>query len=406
MGEGEHQSQGDFGTNRSEVNEQSQPQQKTKCKFRETSNIPPPSERLQQGADSPSFTTRRDKRSAYRAERTGTKLEAAKQKQAKQKPPKKPGPIKSLRRTVQHEAWRYTHGKIYQAERENIGIEAAHRTELVGESMLRKTSRFVKQRRRTRPARRVHKWEKRDIRANANLQFRKIAQENPELKKSALSRLVQKQRMKRKYQKQARETAKRSAQAAKKTAVTTEKIAVSAARFFAARPISLLILGLILLIVITLQACMGLAASLGGGGMGNIAENADTIYTRLEQELMLSMDRLEADNPGCDEYRRDVAPIGHDPAELLAFMAVCDDFSEEELETALQEIFDKQYQLTSGEAIETQETVGINGEVITKEIRVFEITLTVIPFDEAAAIRLTPEQLIQFREYLNEEDIG
>ncbi len=393
------------GKEKTETSGQNAPKSR-EGKFHETSKIPPPSERLQQGTDSSGFTARRDKKLAYRVKRTGTKLEAAQQKQAKQRPPKKSGPIKSLRRTMQHEAWRYTHGKIYQAEQENIGIEAAHRTELVGESAMRKTSRFIKQRRRTRPARRVHKWEKRDIRVNANLQFRKIAQENPELKKSALSRFVQKHRMKRNYQKQAREIAKRSARAAKKTAVTTEKIAVSAARFFAAKPISLLILGLILLIVITLQACMGLAASLGGGGMGGITENADTIYTRLEQELIISIDHLEADNPDYDEYRRNIAPIGHDPAELLAFMAVCDDFSEEELETALQEIFEKQYQLTSTGVTEMRETIGANGDAITKEIRVLEITLTVIPFSEAVAARLTPEQLVNFREYISKEDMG
>ena len=44
-----------------------------KSKFRETSNTPAPSDRLQQGADSSGFTTRRDKKSAYRAERTGAK---------------------------------------------------------------------------------------------------------------------------------------------------------------------------------------------------------------------------------------------------------------------------------------------------------------------------------------------
>lgn len=119
-------------------------------KFRETSNIPAPSDRLQQGADSSGFTVRRDKKSAYRAERTGAKLDAAQQKQAKQKPKKRPGPIKATRQAVQTEAWRFTHGKIYQAEQENVGIEAAHRTELAGEAAGRKVSRFIQQRRRTR----------------------------------------------------------------------------------------------------------------------------------------------------------------------------------------------------------------------------------------------------------------
>lgn len=380
-------------------------------KFRETSNIPTPSERLHQGADSSGFVARRDaarrdKRSAYRAERTGAKLDAAKQKQAKQRPPKKPGPIKSARQAVQAQAWRAVHGKIYQAEQENVGIEAAHRTELAGESALRDTSRFIKQRRRTRPARNVRKWEKRDIKAKADLQFRKLAQENPELKKSALSRLVQKQRVKRQVQKQARSTAKHGAQTARKTMASAGRLTAAVVRFFTMRPLALLAMGIVLLLIVTLQACMGLVASIGGGGAGGVggaAGNADAIYTSMEQELPASIDKLEADNPGFDEYRRKLGPIGHDPAELLAFVSVFDELSEAELESTLRAVFDRQYQLTSAEVTETRETVDTDGNTVTKQVRVFEITLAVIPFSEAAAGQLTPEQLARFQQYIDKE---
>lgn len=407
MSDGKRQPQADdFGPSWPEVNEQSQSRQNPKSKLRESSRIPAPSERLHQEADSSGFAARRDTKSAYRAERTGKKLDAAKQKQAKQRPPKKPGPVKSARRAVQAEAWRYIHGKIYQVEQENVGIEAAHRTELAGESALRGTSRFIKNRRRTRPARNVRKWEKRDVKAKADLQFRKLAQENPELKKSALSRLVQKQKVKRQMHKQARGTAKRGTQAAKKTAVKTERIAASVARFFTMRPLALLVMGLVLLLIVTLQACMGLVASLGGGSAGGVAGaagSADAIYTSMEQELLLSIEQLEADNPGFDEYRREHGPIGHDPSELLAFVSVYDELSEAELESTLQAVFDKQYQLTGEEVTETRETVDENGQVTTEQIRVFETTLTVIPFSEAAADQLTPDQLTQFRQYIEKE---
>ena len=371
-------------------------------KFRETSNIPAPSDRLQQGADSSGFTARRDKKSAYRAERTGAKLDAAQQKQAKQKPKKRPGPIKAMRQAVQTEAWRFTHGKIYQAEQENVGIEAAHRTELAGEAAGRKVSRFIRQRRRTRPARTVRKWEKRDIRAKADLQFRKLANEHPDLKQSPLSRMLQKKRLKRKYQKQARETAKRGAQAAKKTAVTTERLTVSVVRFFAARPISLLIVGVVLLMILTLQACMGLFASIGGGGAGGVggaAGNADLIYTRYEEELRLAIEQAQTDNPGYDEYRRNIPTISHNSAELLAFLTVSGGFPENELEKVLKEVFDKQYQLITAETTETREVTDENSKTTTKEVRVLDITVTAIPFAEAVAVRLTPEHLEEFRQF-------
>lgn len=173
----------DFGPSWPEVMEQSAcPDRGPKSpdsKFRETSSISPPSERLHQGADSSGFAARRDAarrdaKSAYRAERTGSRLEKAKQKQAKQRPPKKPGPIKSARRTVQSEARRAVHGKIYQAEQENVGIEAAHRTELAGESALRGTSRLIRQRIRTRPPGTSANG-KAGHQGQADVQFRKLA---------------------------------------------------------------------------------------------------------------------------------------------------------------------------------------------------------------------------------------
>lgn len=52
---------------------------------------------------------------------------------------------------------------------------------------------------------------------------------------------------------------------------------------------------------------------------------------------------------------------------------------------------------------ETRETVDENGKVTTKQVRVFETTLTVIPFSEAAAGQLTPEQLARFQQNINKE---
>lgn len=89
-------------------------------------------------------------------------------------------------------------------------------------------------------------------------------------------------------------------------------------------------------------------------------------------------------NTGCK-----LGPIGHDPAELLAFVSVFSELSEEELNSTLQAVFDRQYQLAGAEVTETRETVDADGKTVTRQVRVFEITLTVIPFSEAAAGQLT-----------------
>ncbi len=346
-------------------------------KFREKSNIPLHSERLQQG-DSPvgkgaARESRHMEKAAFRAERTGTKLTKATEKRGKQKPPKNPGALKSARRAAQYELYRYAHGKVYQAEHENVGIEAAHKTELAGERVVRGGTRFIKHRNRTRPTRRVQKWEKRDIKAKANLQYRKMAQENPALKKNAVSRFIQKNRTKKQYQKQAQRAAKSGARAAKKTALAAKRAAVLLVKSIISHPAVWLIAGIILLLVIVLQSCMGMMAGLGGGGTGAIegtAGNADAIYAGFETELQQSIDSMETTNPGYDEYRRNIGPIGHNPAELLGFLLVCDPFPEDEMESVLRSVFDNQYTLTTRELTETRtETVPVQagepiGEVV------------------------------------------
>ena len=169
--------------------------------------------------------------SKLRMEKRGEKLDRAKEKLAKQKPPKKPGPVRRVGRVASGSAHSFVHGKIYENEHENVGIEGAHRSELVGESALRHGSRFVKRKIREHPAKAVQKAESRYIRATADYHFHTAAQEHPELSKNALSRFWQKRRLRRRYQKQAKEAAKHGAQAAGKTAVTTEKLAARAGGF-------------------------------------------------------------------------------------------------------------------------------------------------------------------------------
>ena len=66
-------------------------------------------------------------------ERRGEKLDAAREKLAKQKPPKKPGAVKRLAHTAGHGVHGFVHGKLYEVEHENVGTEGAHRSELVAE---------------------------------------------------------------------------------------------------------------------------------------------------------------------------------------------------------------------------------------------------------------------------------
>ena len=159
--------------------------------------------------------------SKLRMERRVEKLDAAREKLAKQKPPKKPGAVKRLAHTAGHGVHGFVHGKIYEVEQENVGTEGAHHSELLGESAFRQGSRFVGRRIREHPARAVRRAEARYGKAAADYQFYTAAQEHPELSKNALSRYWQKRRLRKQYQKRAKEAARQGAVAAEKTAAAT-----------------------------------------------------------------------------------------------------------------------------------------------------------------------------------------
>ena len=169
--------------------------------------------------------------SKLRMEKRGEKLDKARGKLAKQKPPKRPGPVKRAGRAALGGVHGFVHGKIYEVEHENVGTEGAHRSELVGESVLRHGTRHVKKTIREHPAKAVQRAESKYIKATADYQYRAAALEHPELDKGAFSRYLQKRRIQKQYAKQAREAAKQGAKAAEKTAVTTEKLAARTVAF-------------------------------------------------------------------------------------------------------------------------------------------------------------------------------
>ena len=360
-------------------------------------------------------------KSKLRMEKSGDKLDAARDKLAAQKPIKKPGPVKSIGRVAKFEAWRYVHGKINQVEHENVGTEAAHKAELAGERAIRGTTRFVKKRIRTRPARQVRKWEKKNIKAKADHTFRQMAQEHPELKKNAVSRYMHKQRIKKRYQKQAKEAAKQGAKVAKKTAVTTEKIAQAAWAFVKKNPKVFLIGLCIFLVIVIIQSCTAAFITIGNGVLGGaagtsyLAEDADIdraelAYTEWETDLQLEINKTESTYPNYDEYRYNVADISHNPYELMAFLtAVYDDFTYSGVESVLRDIFAEQYSLTFTEEIEvryrtetrTDPDTGESYEVeVAYNYYILNINLTARSFSDVVFSRMNAEQRERFNVYM------
>lgn len=322
------------------------------------------------GASSDKKSARNDRRfekSKFRAEKTGAKLDAAREKAAAQKPLDKPNPAKATVKKAAVGAWYYAHQKIHEVEQENVGVEAAHRTELAGEKAVRGASRFVKHRIRTRPTRRVAKWERRDIRAKADFEYRRMAREHPELKDNAVSRFFQKQRIKRQYQKQAREAAKQSARAAGKATTATAKIARAAAAFVKRHPAGLLIALIAFLLILVLQSCMASMTTIGNGLIGAVGAGtypsqdsdmlaAEAAYSGMETKLQNEADNYATLHPGYDEYHFNLGKVEHDPYVLISILSALHDgaWTIDEVQDMLSTLFAKQYQLTQTVQTETR----------------------------------------------------
>ena len=164
--------------------------------------------------------------SKLRMERRSEKLDKARETLAKQKPPKKPGPVKKVGWAAGGAVHGYVHGKIYEVEHENVGTEGAHRSELVGEAVYRYGSRKIRKAIREHPAKSVQRAESKHIKAAADYHYRQMVAEHPEMQNgSAMSRYFQKQRIRHQYANQARKAAKQTVKAAGESTVATEKLA-------------------------------------------------------------------------------------------------------------------------------------------------------------------------------------
>lgn len=156
--------------------------------------------------------------------------------------------------------------------------------------------------------------------------------------------------------------AKKTSAAAKETKSLTEK----AMEFVKEHPKGILIvLCLGLLVTFISSAFSSCSVLMGDGGQvvlgtSYTAEEADLTgvesdYTALETALRNQIDSIETTHPGYDEYRYNLAEIGHNPYELASYLTVLfEDYTRAEVQSILQDIFSSQYTLTLTEEIEVR----------------------------------------------------
>ena len=320
------------------------------------------------------------------------------------------------------EAGIFVHNKIHEVEKDNSGVEGAHKTEEVTERGAKYGARKIREgyhRHKLKPYRAAAKAEKAAFKANVEFQYQKLLQENPQLAASnPLSRYWQKQQIKKQYAKAVRTGGVKSAKtAADHTKKATRKTAEFVTRHW--KGVVLLIAALLLFIMTAagVSSCSSLFSGLMNGVLGTsyTSEDIDLVavennYAAMENELQQRIDNIERDYPGYDEYRYDLDNIGHNPHALASYLtALLQSYTPQSAQDELERIFDMQYTLTLTEEVEIRyrtetstdpETGETTTEQVPYEYYILHVSLTNRDITTIAPEVLTAEQLQMFRVYL------
>ena len=314
------------------------------------------------------------------------------------------------------EAGIFVHNKIHSVEKDNSGVEGAHKSEELAERSAKYGARKLKQGYRShklKPYRKAAKAEKAAFKANVNFQYRKTQHDNPQLTSNPLSRFMQKQQIKRQYAKAAKKGgAKAAAEATRKTAKKTAEETRKAAAFAARHPAGILIAVAALLFFIMISAGLSSCGAMFSGSMNSVlgtsytSEDSDLVateqsYAAMENELQQEIDAIESTHPGYDEYRYDLDTIGHNPHELASYLtALLQSYTPQSAQAELKRLFGLQYTLTLTEEIEIRTTTDEEGNEEEYEYRILNVKLTNKPIASLAEELLNPQQFEMFKVYL------
>ena len=274
--------------------------------------------------------------------------------------PKKPGNLAADALSAK------AHQSVRNADQDNnSGVEAAHFTEGSVEGAARAGSRF-QYGRKLRQYKKLERLEKKGNKDAVDSIFAERMKSDPQAGSNLFSRWRQKQAIKKEYA-----AAKAGAAAAENTASGTAKaaqgtVSITEKAFQFVQSHSHIIIGiaavglLVLVIAGSVSSCSVLIN--GGGnvvlGTSYTAEDEDlkgveTDYTKLEDKLRKQIDRIETDHPGYDEYRYNLAEIGHNPYELASLLTVeFENYTRSQVQARLQSIFEAQYELKLEEKVE------------------------------------------------------
>ena len=392
------------------------------------------------------FTDKRVQKAADKSEKNRRKLQKAKDKMPKKRqyemkrvfdeqtgkaryvvvpvevemPFKPEGIGKAAVHKLQTENMYFVHRKIAETEKDNSAVEGAHKTEQRAEDVYH----YMKYHHKSKAQRkkdRLDRLQKKQVTVDMKLEYEKFLSENPHLKgnspKKQLQRQLQKQRIKREYAKARRAGAE--AKTAKETFTKTANAATGIAKKLqeiAVKNKTLIItIGIFSLLLIMIMSALSSCGSMFTGTVTTTMAStylslpaeidaADLSFTQKEMTLQNTIDSMETNHPGYDEYDYNLGAIGHDPFTLISYLsAVHTEFTAVDVEHEIQQLFDAMYSLTTEEVEETRTRTGTDAEGNETEeeytVTILRVTLTVTPLESIVAGRMDTEQAEIFAAY-------
>lgn len=260
------------------------------------------------------------------------------------------------------------HGKIHEVEQENSGVEAAHKTEIAAESVVRHYQHHT-ERSANKPFEKVSKLEQKAEAADRKLHFEKTVAENPEMKVSRanMNKHYQKQHIKKEYAAARKAGEQTASTATKSTGKTVREKASDKVKDFIAKNkkvFAWLGVGLMILILLSagISSCTAMFTSTTSSVIAtsylsedDAMKGAEAQYCQMEAELQSYLDNYESTHD-YDEYHFDLDAIEHDPYVLISILSAFNEgeFTLDEVQGLLQTLFDRQYILTEDVEVEVR----------------------------------------------------
>ena len=253
------------------------------------------------------------------------------------------------------------HGKIYEVEKENVGVEAGHMGERTAEAAARYSTRKMTAAYRNHKLKPFTEAEKAQIRLEketAKYKYQKILEENPHLATNPLSRFMQKRKIQREYAREVREAGRAGSTIAQNIRNIFKEPRKKIALIIRKGGKGLVAILPVFLVIILFGGGVSSCSSMLSGGLNTVlassytAEDSDingaeSDYLAKETELRNKLNSIESDYPGYDEYRYNLAEIGHDPYELTSYLTVMyEDYTRAEVQNELQRLFNQQYAIS------------------------------------------------------------